>query len=93
MHTVQSDSMFLAAANRTKRVKASPRLVLAYRYLGLGPCQTAGESATRSWVRRVVQPLQKHTRNGISEPRFPHGIFIDVHTVQSDSMGSMSKSQ
>ena len=36
--------------------KASPRLVLTYRYLGLGPCQTAGECATRSWVRRVVQP-------------------------------------
>ena len=61
---------------KTMRVKASPRLVLAYRYLGLGPCQTAGESATRSWVRRVVQPPQKHTRNGISEPRFPPD---DVH--------------
>ena len=36
--------------------KASPRLVLTYRYLGLGPCQTAGECATGSWVRRVVQP-------------------------------------
>ena len=58
--------------------KASPRLVLTYRYLGLGPCQTAGESATRSWVRRVVQPPQKHTRNGISEPRFPPD---DVHCL------------
>ena len=39
--------------------KASPRLVLAYRYLGLGPCLTAGECATGSWVRKVVQPPQK----------------------------------
>ena len=47
----------------TKKVKASPRLVLAYRYLGLGPCQTAGESATRSWVRRVAQhPSNAHQK-------------------------------